>query len=92
MLTDFTVTVEEVNDLKGRYKVVLSEAEGVTVFCDTGSEVFGVISGFCQKGLISARHPVSIMMGPFVDPSSQEFQAKYKEGKRLRAEFVKSNM
>ena len=86
MPTDFTVTVEEVNDLKGRYKVVLSEAEGVTVFCNTGSEVFGVISGFYQKGLISVRHPVSIMMGPLVDPSSQEFQAKYKEGERLRKE------
>jgi len=89
MPTDFMVTVEveEVYDLKGRYKVVLNEVDGVIVFCDTGSEVFGVIYGFYQKGQISIRHPFEIMTGPLIDQSGEEFQARYREGEKLRKEY-----
>ena len=94
MPTDFMVIVKEVNDLKGRYKIVLGEAGGVTVtvFCDTGSEIFGVIFGFYQKGQITVRHPFSIITGPLINQSSQEFKAKHKEGERLRKEYEEKHL
>jgi len=84
--TDFMVTVEEVNDPKGKYRIVLDKAKGVTVFCNNGSEIFGVISGFYPGGLINVQHPFSIIVGPLIDPGSQEFQMKREEGERLRKE------
>ena len=86
MATDFMVTVEEVNDSKGKYKVVLDKTKGVTVFCNDGAEIFGLVSGFYPKGTISIQHPFSVITGPLVYQGSQEFQAKYKEGERLRKE------
>jgi hypothetical protein len=85
--TDFTVIVEEVNDTKGRYKVVLDEAKGVIAFCNDGPEIFGLICGFCPKGIISVQHPFSVITGPPIYPGSQEFQAKCREGEKLRKKY-----
>jgi hypothetical protein len=85
--TDFNVIVEEVNDPKGKYKVILDEAKGVTAFCNGGPEIFGLICGFCPKGTISVQHPFSVITGPLIYQGSQEFQAKCREGEKLRKEY-----
>ena len=79
------VIIEETDDDRGKYRVVLDEK--VVVFRNDANGVYGIICGFHAGKQICTKQPLSILIGPLVDQSSPAFQRSFKEGQRLRKEY-----